>query len=556
MLAPVVMSVYTRLEHFKKAITALQENSLAIKSNLIIFSDAASCDSDIELVENVRLHAKTIDGFRTVTLIERPHNMGGVNNALRGLLQVVKIFKKAIFLEDDIVTAPGFLAFMNQALEFYKDDSSVTSITGYSPPLNITEFVEDDFYVMNRFCGWGSALFERTAKLLQKKITQEEFDNLLDKSVLCEFGDDVLRMVEKEVKGELDAADVRCMFQQAIHGTATIYPRHSLVQNRGHDGSGYHCGITKRFEHANLWEKLDGFVFHKNFSMDKRIAKEQRDFRAFKGEYIVHRTISNQKQSKEVALTYISSLFKEDLSNMDLFSNVTHLKSSKVAILSTPRVGSTFLCHQLYQYFGESIRREWLHNRYIDAFTSLKQSDSEVEYLDFLKTKAFSDSESLGLHIHVNQVKAWNNNFNIDILDYYGFDNIIYMRRKDLFAQSFSLAIATESGLWGSEIIKALNFAEGFKVKVSKEAFDKAYKAILSEQAYFEKHLESKVTHVIEYEELLKNPQGYINQLFGDELGLRLIKGNNNLAMPEKSFSIVCDENKETLKSYFNEKYS
>jgi LPS sulfotransferase NodH len=556
MLAPIGISVYTRLAHFKGAIEALQKNTLAAGSNLVVYSDAASRDEDIELVNNVRIYAKSIQGFRSVTVIERSLNYGGVKNAHRAALQLVQIFKQAIFIEDDIETAPGFLAYMNGALNFYKDNPAVTSISGYSPPLNISEYVVNDFYVMNRFCGWGCGLYERTAECLQKKISQTEFDDLDDKKVLCEFGDDVRAMVQKEVNGELDAADVRCMFRQAVHNTATIYPRFSLVQNLGHDGSGYHCGVSNRFQHATLWDKTDGFVFNNNLNVDEQIKKEQQDFRSFKGDYEVLRMLNNQKQSKEVALNYINSLFKKDLSKLGASEQRPYSKSCKVAILSTPRVGSTFLSYMLYPYFGESIRREWLHNRYLEAFHNLKQNNSAKEYLDFLKNKAFTDCDVLGFHFHVNQVIAWKQNFDIDVFDYYDFDHVVYMERKNVFAQSYSLAVATESGLWGSEIINALNIAKDFKVQVSKNAFDKAYKGIIQEQEYCEKHLKSHITHTIGYEDLVQNPQEEIANLFERKLKITPKLGGLDIASPEKCVSIVCEENKEELQSYFNAKYA
>ena len=47
-LAPIVISIYTRLDHFKKCILSLQENDLACESELFIYSDAASSLLDIE----------------------------------------------------------------------------------------------------------------------------------------------------------------------------------------------------------------------------------------------------------------------------------------------------------------------------------------------------------------------------------------------------------------------------------------------------------------------------------------------------------------------------
>lgn len=557
-LAPIGVSVYTRLTHFKKSIEALKKNTLASRSNLIIYSDAASTDADIDLVNQVRCYAKNISGFRTVTVIERPINYGGVKNAHQAVVQLVRIFKKAIFIEDDIETAPGFLSFMNEALTFYKDDPNVTSISGYSPPLNINDYVVNDYYVMNRFCGWGCGLYERTVDWLKKEISQTEFDALEDKSVLCEFGDDVLDMVKKEVFGELDAADVRCMYRQAIHGTATIYPRKSLVQNNGHDGSGYHCGVTKRFQHDKLWNKTQNFYFDEQLSVDTRIKQEQQEFRAFKGQYAVNRLLHNQKQSKKVALDHIATLFQKDLIGLNLEQKVVHSPLvRKVAILSTPRVGSTFLSYLLYPYFGDSIRREWLHNRYLEAFDENRKNESPVDYLRFIKKHAFSDSTFFGLHIHINQVITWQENYDINIFDYFGFDDVVYMERKDIFAQAYSLAVASESGLWGSEIINTLNLAKDFKVKVTKDALDRAYNALMREKKYFEKNIKTTDTKTIEYETLVENSAQVIESVFEVECGISREENiqQNLIESPERSISIICEENKKQLKTYFKMKY-
>lgn len=115
-----------------------------------------------------------------------------MRNAHEGLKQLIRLFKVAIYVEDDIEVAPGFLTFMNQALQFYKDNSSVISISGYSPPLQISGVVKKDYYTMNRFCGWGCGVYERTMEWLATKITKQEFDNVEDKQSFCEFGDDVL----------------------------------------------------------------------------------------------------------------------------------------------------------------------------------------------------------------------------------------------------------------------------------------------------------------------------------------------------------------------------
>lgn len=67
-LAPISVSVYTRLKHFKNCINSLAANSLAKHSELYVFSDNAK-SGDEEAVLKVRNYSKSIKGFKKVNLI-------------------------------------------------------------------------------------------------------------------------------------------------------------------------------------------------------------------------------------------------------------------------------------------------------------------------------------------------------------------------------------------------------------------------------------------------------------------------------------------------------
>lgn len=515
MLAPVGISVYTRINHFKRSVRALQQNSLASDTNLIIYSDAASRVEDEGLVHEVRQFAHSIQGFKTVVVIERPTNYGGVKNAHEGLKQLVRVFKIAIWLEDDIEVASGFLSFMNEALNFYKDNPSVTSISGYSPPLAISDYVIKDFYTMNRFCGWGCGVYERTMDWLAAKITQDEYDRVADKQILCEFGSDVLNMVEREVANELDAADVRCMFRQAVNGTATIYPKYSLVQNTGHDGTGFHCGKSKRFTHDKLWNKNDGFCFDNDTSCIAEIKKEKQDFRAFKGLYKHLQTIFNLQQSRDVASSLLKSHFDNTLKTLLKTKSQNKVVREKfIALISTPRVGSTWLCETLSVNFGQCIANEWLHRRFVDNFLQINEGSSALDFLTLLKERAFPDTKIVVLHFHVNQYRYWLNEHGVDLFDFFSFSHVFYMKRKNLFSQIFSYALASETGMWGDSLIQRANFSDKFSVCIERSAFEKAEASLHNELQYFAQKLEEKVDSQFEYESFLGDFSGTASSIF------------------------------------------
>ncbi len=130
-LAPIILFTYNRPWHTRQTIEALQKNLYADKSRLIILSDGPKTEIDVPKVQKVREYIKTVKGFRSIEIIEREKNWGLANNIIDGVTRIINEYGKIIVLEDDIVTSPYFLKFMNEALEFYKDEERVMHISGY-----------------------------------------------------------------------------------------------------------------------------------------------------------------------------------------------------------------------------------------------------------------------------------------------------------------------------------------------------------------------------------------------------------------------------------------
>ena len=70
-LAPIVIFAYNRVDHLKATIDHLKKNELASESNLYIYSDAAKSSEDLEKVTEVKNYFKTINGFKSLKIIER-----------------------------------------------------------------------------------------------------------------------------------------------------------------------------------------------------------------------------------------------------------------------------------------------------------------------------------------------------------------------------------------------------------------------------------------------------------------------------------------------------
>lgn len=273
-LMPVVIYTYTRLNHLKATLNALRENTLAAKSTVLIFSDGPR-PGDETKVQEVRDFLHSFRGFNKMEIVERSENNLKFN-IYDGLHSTLDKYDRAIIMEDDIVTAPGYLSFMNEAMNKYQDDPRILSICGYSLPLPWIS--NDDIFVLSRYCAWGLAITKEKLNLI-KTVSKEDF-NAIVPSRMDIYGQDIYRMMRKEATGELDALDVRAMFLQYKTGLFTVYPRKSLVQNIGNDGSGIHCDLTDKFNHNELWNKTENFKFSDDLTLHSKNIEMNYKFRS------------------------------------------------------------------------------------------------------------------------------------------------------------------------------------------------------------------------------------------------------------------------------------
>jgi len=248
-LAPIALFVYKRPLHTQKTLAALKANHWAKYSDLYIFADGPKnsfSDKDHEQLSKTRKLIKNIKGFKKVTIKESRVNKGLATSVITGVTQLIDEYGSVIVIEDDLITGKGFIQYMNNALNLYKNQEEVISIHGYNLPIKVRNLT-DTFFLKGADC-WGWATWKRGWELYNPD-TPFLIDQLVAKNMQASFNLNnsypYMNMLKDQVDGKIDSWAINWYASAFLNNKLTLYPKKSLVTNIGLDGSGTHSGIKK-----------------------------------------------------------------------------------------------------------------------------------------------------------------------------------------------------------------------------------------------------------------------------------------------------------------------
>jgi hypothetical protein len=247
-IAPIALFTFKRYWHLQQTVESLKKNSFAADSELFIFRDGPRSDEDLAGSQAVREFCKTISGFKSIIIHERARNMGLARSIITGVTELINKYGRVIVLEDDMVTSPHFLRYMNEALNLYRDEDRVISIHGYNYPAE-AQFPET-FFLRGADCwGWatwkrGWDLFESNGRRLLDELKAKNLTHRFDFNGSYGF----TKMLEDQVNGKNDSWAIRWHASAFLLDKLTLYPGKSLVHNIGIDKSGTHCTATDIYD--------------------------------------------------------------------------------------------------------------------------------------------------------------------------------------------------------------------------------------------------------------------------------------------------------------------
>lgn len=254
-LAPIAFFAYNRPDHTRQALESLSKNLLADQSSLFIFVDGpkpGASEATIAAIEEVRKVVAEKKWCKEVTIAASETNKGMFKANIEGITSIVNRFGKIIALEDDGILSPGFLTFMNDALYFYENTPRVMHVSAFTRPdlQPAVDKVEASTYFFYHTTTWGWGTWKRAwdnyttdALAVRKAISAKGNIKKLNMDGTFEFYWGLKAVAKKQFSWNTIWHSV--VF---LHDGLCLYPKKSLVDNIGHDGSGTNCLPDERFK--------------------------------------------------------------------------------------------------------------------------------------------------------------------------------------------------------------------------------------------------------------------------------------------------------------------
>jgi hypothetical protein len=235
-LSPICIFTYNRLRETTRSIKSLQQNYLASESELFIFSENATGDEgDYEKTAEVRNYIHQVTGFKKITIRESKTHRGLANSIISGVDEILRQYGKVIVVEDDLVTSPNFLNFMNEGLSFYENNERIFSVSGYTFNLPSLREFPKDYYLGYRASSWGwGSWVDRWSRIDWEVKDYSQFRrNWLQQFKFMKGGINMPYMLNNQMTNRVDSWAIRWCYHQFKFNLLTVFPSKSKVVNIG-----------------------------------------------------------------------------------------------------------------------------------------------------------------------------------------------------------------------------------------------------------------------------------------------------------------------------------
>lgn len=223
-IAPVIVFNYNRPNHSRQVWDALSRNELAKETELYLYCDGPKANATDEMRQRIaELHAQAkqyaidaskVGKYKAVHVVCTEANKGLANSIIGGVTEVIAKHGRVIVLEDDLLTSPYFLTYMNEALDFYEKRPAVMSIAANRPPLSKLEIPKDyEYDVFVNLAGYSTGWATWKDRWERVDWSMDYIPTFTQKPAEVEafkrMGDNVYDMLLMQYDGKIDSWAVR-----------------------------------------------------------------------------------------------------------------------------------------------------------------------------------------------------------------------------------------------------------------------------------------------------------------------------------------------------------
>jgi len=258
-VAPILVTVYNRVSHFRNCIESLRKNIYADQTHLFIAIDYPKTEKDSEANLQIRQYCDRISGFKDITLYVRDRNYGARENGLEAKNEILSYYDSIILTEDDNYFSKYFLKFINENLFAYRENPNVLAVCGYQFP-RIEKRSSSNVIMLQGFSPWGYGIWKDRVSRIQYKI-DDFYTIFLNKQFYRKFikvmgGKFFTSLLISNIKDEI-YGDIYVNYAIFANEFKCVFPSRTLVLNKGQDGSGLHSGKTLYFEKQFIDDSFD-----------------------------------------------------------------------------------------------------------------------------------------------------------------------------------------------------------------------------------------------------------------------------------------------------------
>ena len=240
---PIAVFAYNRPDHLLRTLATLLACDGFDERHVTIFIDGPRDSKDTRAVSDVRSVAMKMMGPNADI------RLAGTNNGLsqsitKGVTELVNKYGRVIVVEDDLELAPGFLRYMNAALDKYEGNQNIYQVSGHM--FDVPEFASrSQSILLPLTTTWGWATWSRAWKKYDSEAAgwqRLRADRALRKRFDLDGAYPFSGLMERQARGLSDSWGIRWYWSVFKAGGLVVFPPQTLVRNRGQDGSGTHGG--------------------------------------------------------------------------------------------------------------------------------------------------------------------------------------------------------------------------------------------------------------------------------------------------------------------------